>query len=271
MRLGRGAWCAPLAAVLTAGCFATRNDVRLLKADIERMHATSEEARRADAQRLQAEIARRDSIATEANRRAFAALSDTLTALSDAFSMFRATQASTNANMQQQIATIQELLGVSQRQIAAMRARIEADREAAERGGAGDTTSGGEPGPVQLYQLGLGQSQRGAHRQARTAFEDFLKRFPNDSLIPMVMLKYADALEADRMAGQADSIRILIVDRHPKSEAAPNALFKRANASADAGRTAEARRLYDQLIKDYPGTEEARLAADRRARLPRGG
>jgi TolA-binding protein len=270
MRLGRGAWFAPLAAVLTAGCFATRNDVRLLKADIERMHAASEEARRADAERVRLEIVRRDSMATEANRRAFGVVTDTLNALSDAFSRFRALQVSTNYEVQQQIATIQELMGASQRQIAAMRARIEADREAAERSAGADTTAGGEPGPMQLYQLGVGQLQRQAYRQARTAFEDFLQRFPNDSLVPLAMAKYADALEADKMAAQADSIRIIIGERHPKSEAAPNALYKRAFA-AEAARPSLARQLYDQLIKDYPDSPEAKLAVGRRANLPRGG
>ena len=57
MNFRRVSWLAPLAATLTAGCFATRNDVRLLKADIERLHA---EGRLAPAGLREMEAARRD-------------------------------------------------------------------------------------------------------------------------------------------------------------------------------------------------------------------
>ena len=51
MTFNRFARLAPLAAVVAAGCFATRNDVRLLQADISRLQAAQTAAEEAAAHR----------------------------------------------------------------------------------------------------------------------------------------------------------------------------------------------------------------------------
>ena len=78
----------------------------------------------------------------------------------------------------------------------------------------------------------------------------------------------ADTYARDNADATADSLYALIVTRYPKSERAPNALYKRAEAFAKAGRPSEARKFYDQLIDDYPRSDEARLAPERLKQLP---
>jgi tol-pal system protein YbgF len=269
---------APLAVVLTAGCFATRNDVRVLQADIVRMNAAAEEARRADAERARTEQARRDSIHQAESRTVATSLrmlTDTMFTLSDMFSRFKASQVSHNYEMGQLIAAMQEKLGASQQAITAMRARIEAQRDEAVAGGAppgrGDTSSApGTPRPRTMYQSGLDQLQKGASGTARMAFQEFLTTYPNDSLVPDVMYQLGEAYAADKMDKEADSVRVALIDKYPKSPSAPRALYKRAVASEGAGRTDEARKLYDRIIADYKGSDVFTQAQNRRRQLPGG-
>jgi tol-pal system protein YbgF len=267
----RYSWLAPLAATLTAGCFATRNDVRLLKADIERLHAQSDSARVADAARMRAEQARRDSMMAADNRRrddAARHLMDSVRAFAEDFSRFRASQAVAMSELQNQVATVQEMSGMSARQMSDLRARIDAQREANSSRVTGD--SGVAEGPRIIYQAGIDQLGKGAYGQARGAFQDIIDRYPTDTLAIDAMYQLGVALNAEKKDVEADSVWTALVRKYPKSDRAAGALYKRGVLNEDAGRTAEARRIYQQLIKDYPSSDEARHARERLAKLPRG-
>lgn len=262
-------WIAPLAATLTAGCFATRNDVRLLKADIERMHSEAETNRRAEADRQRADQTRRDSAASAASRRlelVINGLGDTLRALGDDLSRFRATQSTAISELQLQIETIQQIVGVTQQQLRQQAARQEAQREV--MSGATATDSGGQEGPRTFYQVGVDQMQKGAWGQARSAFQEMIDKFPKDTLVPDALYHLGAAYAADKMDAKADSTWAAVVRDHPKSERAPAALYKRAFHKAEAGLTSEARTLYQLLIRTYPASTDAKAAAVRIRELP---
>jgi tol-pal system protein YbgF len=270
VKLRRFSWLAPLAATLTAGCFATRNDVRLLKADIERMHNESETARKAEADRVRAEQTRRDSLAVATNRRLDLAMNtflDSLRALGDDVNRLRATQTLANNELQLQIETIQQMVGVTQKQIRDANLRAEALRESSSMSARGD--SGATEGPRTLYQVGVDQLIKGAYVQARGAFQEMIDKFPKDTLVGDALYQIGVVFATEKQDAKADSVWASVVRLHPKSDKAPLALFKLAGSAAGGGRTEEARRLYTQLIKDYPGTDEARLATTRLAQLPK--
>jgi tol-pal system protein YbgF len=258
-------WLAPLAATLTAGCFATRNDVRLLKADIERMHAEAETGRKADADRMRAELARRDSVAASATRRVELAvdnLLDTLRTLNEDLNRLRATQATSTSELQLQIETIQQIVGVTQQQLRAQAARQEAQREAMNTAAApGDT--GGTEGPLTFYHVGIDQMQKNAWGLARNAFQELLTKFPTDSLVADALYQIGVSYSAEKMDAKADSVWSIVVRDYSKSDRAPGALYKRAFQKADSGSISEARALYQRLIREYPGTDEAKNAAVR--------
>jgi tol-pal system protein YbgF len=265
----RFSWLAPLAAVLTAGCFATRNDVRLLKADIERLHAESETARKAEADRARADQSRRDSLAAAANRRlelAINHLGDTLRTLGDELSRFRAVQATSLSELQLQIETIQQIVGVTQQQLRRQAAQAEAMREAANSAAGSD--SGAKEGPRVLYQVGMDQLQKSAYGQARSAFQEVLDKFPRDSLVPDAMYQIGMAYYLEKADAKADSAFAAVVRLHPKAARAASALYKRAFMNEEAGRTSVARTLYQQMIRDYPSAEETVLAKTRLSALP---
>ena len=269
MTFRRFVWVAPLAATLTAGCFATRNDIRLLKADIVRMNAEAETARRTEADRMRTDLARRDSVAAAANRRLEVSvnhLGDTLRTLGDELSRFKAGVTTSLSELQLQIETIQQIVGVTQQQLKQQAARIEAMRETANAAATGD--SGAAEGPRMLYQAGIDQLQKGAYGQARNAFQEVIDKFPKDPLVPDALYQIGMAYYIEKLDAKADTAFAVVVRLHPKSERAAGALYKRATINLDAGRTSAARTLYQQIIREYPASNEAGLANGKLKTLP---
>jgi tol-pal system protein YbgF len=273
MNSRRLAWCLPLAAVLTAGCFATRNDVRLLQADVARLAAEAESARAA----MEARAARRDSLlraALNVVEREQQGIADSMLVLTDALRRFRAAQGETNYQIEQKLANLQEQMGTNQRTMAGIRSQIEARRdsviaETGRPGGGSDTSvAAGDPLPRQLHQLGLDQLENGANGVARSMFREFLEKYPDHELVPETLYWLAETYARDQMDATADSVYAGIVDRFPRSSRAPVALLKRADALAKAGQTAQARRMYDRILAEYPNAAEALVARDRKANLP---
>jgi TolA-binding protein len=270
----RLAWLAPLAAVAAAGCFATRNDVRLLQADVTRLAATAEENRRADAERMRLEMARRDSMHATDMRQLFArvnTLSDSLTVLSEYVVRLRANLMQSLHEADERQLTMMDILGASQKTIADMRARVEAsqreDRAVSSAPGGADSAGGQTPGPLKMYNIAMEQLQNGAASGARSTFRDFLGLYKTDPLVPDVLYGIGLAYAADKMDSEADSVYRIVVDSFPKSTKAPTALFKRATALAST-KPREARALYDRIVAEYPRTMEADLARDRIKHLP---
>ena len=60
----------------------------------------------------------------------------------------------------------------------------------------------------------------------------------------------------------ADSVYALVVERYPRSEQAPNALYKRASAARAVGQTQQANALYRQIVAQYPRSDAALLAQE---------
>ncbi|MFM8566811.1 MAG: tetratricopeptide repeat protein, partial [Gemmatimonadota bacterium] len=180
--------------------------------------------------------------------------------------------------IRQQLSTIQELTGQSQRRIQELRADLESD--AADRAAApvvptaaGDTTRGtmgggatgaagmpAGPGPAQLYQLGQDQLRRGSNTAARGAFTTLLTQHPRSDLAPDALYGIAETFTAEGNGVWADSVYNLVATRYPQSERAPIALYKRATAYRLVGQSERAQALYRQIVETYPNSESARLA-----------
>ena len=253
------------AVVLTAGaCFATRNDVRTLQGDIAV---------------LRAEAARADSVHRELLRqqaRRINSVADSLQTLNVFLSRWSGDITLSLHNIGQQLITVQELTGQSQRRLQEMRAEFEAQAAATAAAAApvvppvtgaatGVPVAGQQPqpGPNQLYSLAFQQLTRGANNAARSGFIDFLAQYPNNELAPDAQYYIAQAFDQDGKKAEADSAYAVVVAKYPKSDRAPVALFKRAGAMVEAGKKDKARALYLQIIDKYPASPEAETAKDR--------
>ena len=259
------------AVLLTAGaCFATRADLRIVQGDVL---AVRDSVR---VSRLAAE--RRDSLARAATDSALARVVAALATVGDSVVAVRgATQRMDGAlredlhAIRQQLITIQELTGQSQRRIQELRADLESDAVDRTPGAvvppaAVDTSRGtaagapAGPGPAQLYQLGQDQLRRGSNAAARGAFTTLLTQHPSSDLGPDALYGIAESFTAEGNGVRADSVYHLVATRYPQSERAPIALYKRATAYRLVGQTERAQTLYRQIVETYPSSESARLA-----------
>ncbi len=254
------------AVVLTVGaCFATRNDVRTLQGDIAVLRA---EAARADS-------VHRELLHQQARR--VGAVADSLQSLNAFLARWSGDIGLSLHNVGQQLITIQELTGQSQRRLQEMRAEFEAQAAAAAAAAAtpvvppvtgaatGAPVAGQQPqpGPNQLYSLAFQQLTRGANNAARSGFIDCPAQYPNNELAPDAQYYHAQAFDQDGRKAEADSAYAVVVAKYPKSDRAPVALFKRAGAMLEAGKKDKARALYLQIVEKYPASPEAETAKDR--------
>jgi tol-pal system protein YbgF len=261
---------------LTAGaCFATRADLRIVQGDVLAVRDS------VHTMRLAAE--RREALARVATDSALARVVAALATVGDSVVAARAaTQRMDGAlredlhAIRQQLITIQELTGQSQRRIQELRADLESEAAVPAPGGsvpaAGDTAraaGGGAagasgaaagPGPAQLYQLGQDQLRRGSNTAARGAFSTLLSQHPRSDLAADALYGIAESFTAEGNGVRADSVYNLVATRYPQSERAPIALYKRATAYRIVGQTERAQALYRQIVETYPSSESARLS-----------
>jgi tol-pal system protein YbgF len=234
------------AAALSAGCFATRNDVRVLQSDIATLRAErafGDSARGAQIDRIIAQLQ---------------VTSDTLRSLATQSNRFQGDARQALRELREAVIQVQEVTGTLQRRLQDVRAAVEARVEST---APVDTTTGAAgPGPNQLFQIGRQQLDQRSFSAARTAFDDLLTRFPTSDLAPDALYYVGESFASERNNGAADSAYAAVVTRYPTSQRAATALYKRAKLKQTAGRTAEARTLYQELVRKYPRTDEATLA-----------
>ncbi len=259
----------PLTACLLAGCFATRNDVRILQGDILT---------------LRQEAARADSARGRQIAQVSATLGTVHDSLREAGTRLARNQGESRGEFRQLrelILQLQELVGQNQAVIARLRAENEAralqqQQQATQpppQPAPVDTGKGTTPvpapqptpevtGPNQLFQLGLDQARRGSYGAAAAAFEELIANHPQSDLAPEAQYFLADAYEADGKYPQADTAYTQVVQKYPRSAKASTALYKMALSWAKRGRRNEARAMMERVSKEYPVSDAADLARD---------
>lgn len=257
-RVGRAV--ATLSLVATGGCFATRNDMRVLQGDILNFRTESARADSARARQLAAVAA------------SVGAVGDSVRATSERLARFQGDTRGEVRAIQQQLLQIQELTGQSQRRLQEMRAEMEARSQAAPLvtpvapGTPGDSLTPAPvqstPGPNQLYQLAYDQLRRGSYSAARAGFEELLRLYPTSELAADAQLNIAESFAAEGTAASADSAYAAVVAKYPRSPRAATALYKMALSMARQGRRPDARTAMDRVVREYPTSDEADLARE---------
>jgi TolA-binding protein len=265
---------APVALLATGACFATQNDVRILQNDLQILQSELT-ATRAAAEAARVEAARRDSADRAVIMQAIALINstrDSLVAANRRMSTFQGDVRGSLYNLGQQILAVQTLTGQSAERMREFRLQLErqnqqgggpppADSVAAASTGRGATPpTSTEPGPEQLYDIGLQQLRRQSYATARTAFSDLLQRYPTAVNAPDAQHQIGVAYEYEKNQRAADSVFALVVAKYPRSEVASTALYKHALSLRAQNRTAEWRPLIAKLRRDYPTSAEVELA-----------
>lgn len=290
------------AAVLLAGgtgCFATRNDVRILQGDISTVRTEAQRSAQAQSQALGETV------------RILQALSDSLTRLSARQLSFEGDARGELRRVNEQLIQVQQLLGQSAAIIRSLRADLEAagrtpvpepvggatpPAAAPSTGGAptgapptGNPTTGAGaaatpprtgatpptapaagqlPGPNVLYQDGMDHLRRSSYASARIAFGDLLLNYPGSDVAPEAQYLIAESYAAERNLTAAETAYAAVVSKYPESPRAPEAMYKRARIFMEQGNNAAARPLLEQIIKQYPRADVAEFAKERLASMP---
>jgi TolA-binding protein len=251
---------APFAALVLAGCLASKTDIAVLQTDLRTMRAEAahgDSARRAQVDQVLAQLTRTN---------------DSVRAISARLAKLQGDVANEHYQMSREIIQLQELSGQSTRRLQELRGALEERAPAAAQPAAspGDTARAvAAPGPGQLFQSSLDQLRRGSISVARGGFEELLRAYPTYEDAPEAMVYIAETYAAERNQVAADSVYGLVVQRYPSSPKAATALYKHALSLRSAGRTTAARAAFDRIVKDYPRSDEAALAREQLRSLGR--
>lgn len=260
---------APVAFLATGACFATRSDVQVLQNDLAIMRAEAAERELRQRAKIDSLL---DALAV------IDVVNDSVRVANARMARFQSDMREELYALNQQLLTVQELTGQSQRRLQELRASVEQRNLEAQAAQSmpvqpvpGDTTApptaGGTPtpptpGPNQLLQLGIDQMRRGSHGVARRAFQDLLAQYPTADIAPDALYWIATTYSEERNIPAADSVFAQVVERYPESARAPTALYRRARIQLDQNNSAAARRLLEQVIAQWPRSDEAELARD---------
>lgn len=259
--------------VASSGCFATRNDVRILQEDILSLRTMQARADSARARQL-------TDITTTLNT-TLTAVRDSVRDLGLRLVSFQGSTRQELYSLGQQLLQLGALMGQSQSVLRDFRADLEERNrqtmEQAVRAAApttGDTTKPAAPpvrlseGPNVLYQIGRDQLTSRAWSAARDAFTRLLSEHPTSDLVPDALVGIADSYDAEGNRAQGDSVYRLVVQQYPSDEAAPRSLYKLGLSLARQGKRAEARVAMQDVVRQYPRSDESTLATDWLARNP---
>jgi tol-pal system protein YbgF len=255
----------PVVLLATGACFATRNDVRILQADVLTFR---QQAARADSARAR-EIATLTSLLN--------VVGDSLKAASATLVRFAGDTRGELRRVGDQVIQMQELVGQSQAVVNRLRAENE-ERAARQTmpvppatpptAPAGDSTTvppvatPPAPGASLMFQEGLAQFRRGSYGAAQTVFEDLLRLHPTSDVAPDALYYLAESYDAGGTSPRADTTFLAVVAQYPTSPRAPASLYKMALSLARRGSKTEARVAMDRIVKQYPASDVAEFARE---------
>jgi tol-pal system protein YbgF len=249
---------APVALLATGACFATREDVQLLRNDMAGMRAEAARADTAQQREFNQVIA------------ALGVVQDSLGLISSRMLKMQGDVRGDLYSMGQQLIQIQELTGQSQRRLQELRSSLDQrnqnflqpDSGMGVRDSTGAAAPTGGPGPNEIFELSLDQLRRGSSGAAITGFQTLLQQYPTADIAPDAQFYLGEAYRADGKAAEADSAYAVVVEKYPDSQRAPTALYKRALYMESQGNLTGARAALNRLIQKYPRSDEAGLARD---------
>lgn len=257
-------------AVLSTGCFATRNDVRILQEDILSLRSMQQRADSARARQL-------TDISNTLNTN-LVSLRDSVRDVGMRLTTFQGATRQELYSLGERLIQLGELMGANAQAMRNFRADLEernrqvmdqAIRSAAPPAAPGDTSKAVQAPPVRLtegpnvlYQIGRDQLSANAWSAAREAFNQLIREHPNSDLVPHAMLGVADAFDAEGNRVEGDSVYRAIGAKFASNEVAPRALYKLGLSLARQKKMPDARKAMQDVARLYPRTDEATLASD---------
>ncbi len=117
------------------------------------------------------------------------------------------------------------------------------------------------------YEDALEHFKAGSYDKAIAGFADFLKAYPNSTLAANAQYWTGYAYYARKDYKNAVAQQTRLVNAYPQSPKVPDALLNIANSQIELKETAAAKKILQEIVAKYPGTNAAAIAAKRLALL----
>ena len=142
-------------------------------------------------------------------------------------------------------------------------------------GGVGAAPAGGTPQPAAgaseqaTYDAAMGALRGGNYDKAIASFREVVTNYPTGDLAGNSQFWIGESYYTKGDLESAISAYRRVLSDFPVSRKAPDAMVKLGFSLSDLGRNGEARNTLADVVRKYPGTPAAALAADRLKRLGR--
>ena len=113
------------------------------------------------------------------------------------------------------------------------------------------------------YQGALALLKNGKHKDAQTAFERFVARYPNGNFTAGAHFWAGNSALQARDVASANRHFKTVIDKYPKENVAPDAMLGLANSQQAMNDAAGARRTLQSLLERYPQSNAAQVARQR--------
>ena len=143
-------------------------------------------------------------------------------------------------------------------------------------GGVGGAPAiGATPAPVSgasaqaAYDAGMAALRSGNYDKAVATFREVVTNYPTGDLAPNAQFWMGESYYTKGDLESAITAYRKVLGDWPNARKAPDAMVKLGFSLSDLKRTSEARSTLEEVLRKYPGTPAAQLAADRLKRLGR--
>lgn len=129
------------------------------------------------------------------------------------------------------------------------------------QGGAGGSVATAATDNAKLaYDQAFELLKKGRYDQANVAFAKFLKQHPDHDLSPNAQYWLGESHYVAQAFAKAATAFETVLAKYPHSKKARDAMLKLGYTRIAQGRKDEARKLLQQVVTDYAGTTQAKLA-----------
>jgi tol-pal system protein YbgF len=170
--------------------------------------------------------------------------------------------------LNQNLARLEALVGQQAQQSSDLRGLFdEYLRNAPRTGAAGGGGAGGAAVSAadarEYYDLGMQKVGEGSFASARIAFEALLREHPQDPMAADAQFQLAETYHLEGNRDRAITEHEKVPQQWPSSPRAPQALFRAGVLAQEGGNNNRARDFFNRVVGRYPQSDEARQAQTR--------
>lgn len=119
------------------------------------------------------------------------------------------------------------------------------------------------PSEEELYQRAKQAFDQGSPAQARRGFEELIQRYPNSANADNAQFWIGETFFREKAYEKAILEYQKVIERYPKGNKVPAALLKQGHAFLALGDKVNSRLLFEELVRKFPHSAEAKLASDK--------